>query len=401
MATLHRSSPRLSALTREYDQLRTDASTLQAELRAKFTNAKVALRLLLGQGFVVHLSDIRNGSDTADPEQSMTIAYRTKSTRSYYYEEWTRIGSSLVRLQDDLKRAENAVLRKLRQQVLASNVMLRNNARSLDELDCLLGFAQLANEMRLVRPTLLDNEKGVFEIQQGRHIGVELGLIERGRSFAVNDLSMQQDSRVHFITGPNMGGKSTFLRQNALIAVLGQAGSFVPATSARFSIVDRLFSRVGAKDDLFRDRSTFMVEMLETASILRRATPDSFIVADEIGRGTTTNVGIAIAFATLSQLSQAGARVLFASHLHELAELMGYERESQVGTGHFEHVRFWCSDVDEREVRGPQQKMHAAFTDLHAHARTPSPTSTSSSQGSTANRMDSPSRRWLACRKVP
>ena len=279
----------------------------------------------------------------------MTIAYRTKSTRSYYYEEWTRIGSSLVRLQDDLKRAENALLRKLRQQVLASNTILRNNARSLDELDCLLGFALLANEMRLVKPTLLDQENGVFEVEQGRHVGVELGLVERGISFEVNNLDMQQGSRVNFITGPNMGGKSTYLRQNALIAILGQAGSFVPATSARFSIVDRLFSRVGAKDDLFRDRSTFMVEMIETSSILCRATPNSFIVADEIGRGTTTNVGIAIAFATLSELSKIGSRVLFASHLHELAEMMKFDEATNQGSGDFAHVRFWCSDVEEGE----------------------------------------------------
>lgn len=343
------SSQRLSALTREYERLREEASTLQTDLRMKLRHAKVALRFLLGQGFVVHLSDIRSETPEVSPDDFMTIAYRTKSTRSYYYESWTRIGSSLVRLQDDLKRAESAVLRKLRQMVLASNVTLRNNARSLDELDCLLGFAQLANEMRLVKPTLLDAEKGVFEIKQGRHIGVELGLIERGRSFAVNDLDMNQASRVNFITGPNMGGKSTFLRQNALIAILGQAGSFVPATSARFSIVDRLFSRVGAKDDLFRDRSTFMVEMLETSSILRRATPDSFIVADEIGRGTTTNVGIAIAFATLSELSKTGCRVLFASHLHELAEMMKLDSSTNQGCDEFSHVRFWCSDVEEKE----------------------------------------------------
>ncbi|CAO1613674.1 unnamed protein product [Sympodiomycopsis kandeliae] len=342
------SSPRLSKLTREYANLRQEASNLQSELRAKYPHAKVALRFLLGQGFVVHLSDIRAVTPDNNPEDAMTIAYRTKSTRTYYFEDWTRIGSSLIRLQDDLKRAENAVLRQLRQLVLNSNVALRNNAKSLDELDCILGFAQLATEMRLVRPTLLDNEKGVFEVNQGRHIGVEAGLVERGRSFAANDLDMSQDSRVHFITGPNMGGKSTYLRQNALIAILGQAGSFVPATSARFSIVDRLFSRVGAKDDLFRDRSTFMVEMLETSSIMRRATPDSFVVADEIGRGTTTNVGIAIAFATLAELSKIGARVLFASHLHELAELMRYDAKSHQGSGNFAHTRFLCSDVEDK-----------------------------------------------------
>lgn len=124
----------------------------------------------------------------------------------------------------------------------------------------------------------------------------------------------------------------------------------MPAHSARLSIVDRLFSRVGAKDDLFRDRSTFMVEMLETAEILRRATRRSFVVADEIGRGTTTNVGIAIAFATLKEMGRIGCRALFATHLHELADMMGYEQGREDGAGEYEHVRFASTDVEGSEV---------------------------------------------------
>lgn len=148
-----------------------------------------------------------------------------------------------------------------------------------------------------------------------------------------------------------MGGKSTYLRQNALICILAQAGSFVPADSARLGIVDRLFSRVGAKDDLFRDRSTFMVEMLETAEILRRATRRSFVVADEIGRGTTTDVGVAIAFATLKTIGKIGCRTIFATHLHELADLMRYSDTAQrAADPEFRHVRFASTDVHENEV---------------------------------------------------
>lgn len=128
---------------------------------------------------------------------------------------------------------------------------------------------------------------------------------------------------MHLVTGPNLGGKSTFLRQNAILCVLAQAGSFVPAEAAHLGVVDRIFSRVGAKDDLFHSRSTFMVEMAETAEILRRATPRSFVIADEIGRGTNTSVGLAIAFATLHTLAtRIGCRSLFATHYYELADLL-------------------------------------------------------------------------------
>ena len=138
-----------------------------------------------------------------------------------------------------------------------------------------------------------------FDIQGGRHLSVEMGLLERERLFTKNDLKIGEGTRLHLITGPNMGGKSTFLRQNAVIAVLAQAGSFVPAEKARLGLVDAIFSRVGAKDDLFHSRSTFMVEMTETAELLHRATPRSFVIADEIGRGTNTSVGLSVAFSVL------------------------------------------------------------------------------------------------------
>ncbi|PWN22093.1 hypothetical protein BCV69DRAFT_281091 [Microstroma glucosiphilum] len=368
------SSKQLSSLTKEYEALRHEASTLQTSLRARFNQGKLSLRFLLGQGFVVHFADYRSttssdaASSSPSPEDHFTLAYRTKSTRTFYFDRWSSLGSRLLRLQEELKRAESLELRRLRSLVLQSSSTLRANARRIDELDCLMGFATLARELALTRPEMVQGEEGIFEVRGGRHIGVELGLLERSpaRSFHSNDLIMspanaaegQQGGgegrddgggRLHFITGPNMGGKSTYLRQNALIAILAQTGSFVPAAHVRMSVVDRLFSRVGAKDDLFRDRSTFMVEMLETSEILRRATSRSFVIADEIGRGTTTNVGIAIAFATLTELSKIGCRALFATHLHELADRMGYDERTHRGSESFSHVRFASTDVVQGE----------------------------------------------------
>src|SRR5207302_6742455 len=141
-------------------------------------------------------------------------------------------------------------------------------------------------------------------------------------SFVANDCSLGEDRRIWLVTGPNMAGKSTFLRQNALIAILAQMGSYVPAQSARIGIVDRLFSRVGAADDLARGRSTFMVEMVETAAILNLATPRSLVILDEIGRGTATFDGLSIAWATLEHLHEVNrSRALFATHYHELVAL--------------------------------------------------------------------------------
>lgn len=361
----------LTNLTREYERLRQEAAQLQAHLRSRYSPSgsatnRVTLRFLLGQGFVVHFSNYRKiapsdgdeGVEDAEQASDLTMAYRSKSTRTFYHEPWSNIGARLLRLQEELKRAENFELRRLRNLVVSAGSQLRSDARRIDELDCLMGFAQLAGDMRLVRPEMVnpahDEDACVFDIVEGRHIGVEDGLLDKGRSFTPNDLAMGQASRLHFITGPNMGGKSTFLRQNALICILAQAGCFIPATSGRLSIVDRLFSRVGAKDDLFRDRSTFMVEMLETAEILRRATRRSFVVADEIGRGTTTQVGIAIAFATLQEIGRIGCRALFASHLHELADMMGYQdipgqTSPTTVAENFQHVRFASTDIEDEE----------------------------------------------------
>jgi DNA mismatch repair protein MutS len=169
----------------------------------------------------------------------------------------------------------------------------------------------------------------VFEVQAGRHPVVEAAVRRAGDPFTPNDCRLDGSPlpgsacpRLSIVTGPNMAGKSTFLRQNALLVVLAQAGCFVPARAMRLGVVDRLFSRVGAGDDLARGRSTFMMEMVETAAILTQATPHSFVVLDEIGRGTATYDGLAIAWACAEALHETNrARTLFATHYHELARL--------------------------------------------------------------------------------
>jgi DNA mismatch repair protein MutS len=218
---------------------------------------------------------------------------------------------------------EKELFDELSAQAVAAGSALSNIAGALARLDVSLALAELANEKRHTRPAI--DESLAFEVARGRHPVVEAALADaHAGSFVPNDcnLSRENSQRLWLVTGPNMAGKSTFLRQNALIAILAQMGAFVPAESAHIGIVDRLFSRVGAADDLARGRSTFMVEMVETAAILNQATEKSLVILDEIGRGTATFDGLAIAWATVEHLHEKNrARALFATHYHELTAL--------------------------------------------------------------------------------
>ena len=227
-------------------------------------------------------------------------------------------------------------------------------ASALAELDVHAGLAELALSESYVRPVVDDSD--AFEVRGGRHPVVEQALKDaKTGPFIENDCVLVRASatqpgfdegaegRIWLVTGPNMAGKSTFLRQNALIALLAQIGSLVPARSAHIGVVDRLFSRVGASDDLARGRSTFMVEMVETAAILNQASARSLVVLDEIGRGTATFDGLSIAWATLEYLHDVSkARVLFATHYHELTQLAG--RLDSVAPVTME-VREWQDDI--------------------------------------------------------
>jgi DNA mismatch repair protein MutS len=216
--------------------------------------------------------------------------------------------------------AEAAHLEELTGMALARAREIAATADALARFDVAAALAERAVEGGWCRPRFVPDAR--FEVEGGRHPVVEAALLKSGSRFVANDCALSPDSRLWLVTGPNMGGKSTFLRQNALITVLAQAGSYVPANSATLGLVDRLFSRVGASDNLARGRSTFMVEMVETAAILAQATRQSFIILDEVGRGTSTYDGLAIAWAVVEAVHEVNAcRCLFATHYHELTRL--------------------------------------------------------------------------------
>ena len=213
---------------------------------------------------------------------------------------------------------------RLRQRCLAESELLRGLDAALAEIDVAAALAELAVKREWTRPHVDASLK--FAIEAGRHPVVEAALAARGEPFVANDCDLTgnagEGGRIALVTGPNMAGKSTFLRQNALIAALAQMGSYVPSKRAHIGVVDRLFSRVGAADDLARGRSTFMVEMVETAAILNQATERSLVILDEIGRGTATFDGLSIAFACVEHLNGVNrSRTLFATHFHELTQL--------------------------------------------------------------------------------
>jgi DNA mismatch repair protein MutS len=216
--------------------------------------------------------------------------------------------------------AEAAHLEELTEAALNRAEPIAATADALARLDVAAALAERAVEGGWCRPHFEDH--ACFAVEAGRHPVVEEALKASGARFVANDCKLDAGARLWLVTGPNMGGKSTFLRQNALIAVLAQAGSHVPAAAARLGLVDRLFSRVGASDNLARGRSTFMVEMVETAAILAQATERSFVILDEVGRGTSTYDGLAIAWAVVEAIHDvAGCRCLFATHYHELTRL--------------------------------------------------------------------------------
>ncbi|HEX8623095.1 MAG TPA: DNA mismatch repair protein MutS [Allosphingosinicella sp.] len=237
--------------------------------------------------------------------------------------------------------AEAAHLEQLTGAALARAEPIAAAADSLARLDVAAALAERAAEGGWSRPRFAGHN--CFDVEGGRHPVVEDSLRASGGRFVANDCGLSEEERLWLVTGPNMGGKSTFLRQNALIAVLAQAGSWVPAAKATLGLVDRLFSRVGASDNLARGRSTFMVEMVETAAILAQATPSSFVILDEVGRGTSTYDGLAIAWAVTEAIHDRNrCRCLFATHYHELTRLA--ERLDSLSLHHV-RAREWKGDL--------------------------------------------------------
>jgi DNA mismatch repair protein MutS len=215
-------------------------------------------------------------------------------------------------------KLEYELFQRLREEVLGIMKEIQQTASALAQLDVLGGFAETARLHNYCRPQVSDD--GILHIREGRHPVLEQNLLDE--RFVPNDTTLGGETQVAIITGPNMAGKSTYIRQVAIIALMAHTGGFVPAVEARIGLVDRIFTRIGASDDLARGQSTFMVEMTETANILNNATPRSLIVLDEIGRGTSTFDGLSLAWSIVEHLhNQVGAKTLFATHYHELTEL--------------------------------------------------------------------------------
>jgi DNA mismatch repair protein MutS len=238
---------------------------------------------------------------------------------------------------------ELAIFQDLVAEVTGRAQAIGGIARGMAAIDLSTALALLAVERGYSRPTL--DRSTDFRIVGGRHPVIEAALAAsaEGGGFVANDCALHIDDRLWLLTGPNMAGKSTFLRQNALIAILAQMGSFVPAESARLGVVDRLFSRVGAADDLASGRSTFMVEMVETAAILNQATPRSLVILDEIGRGTATYDGLSIAWATVEHLhDHVRCRALFATHYHELTAL---DKSLAALSCHTMSIKEWQNEI--------------------------------------------------------
>lgn len=263
-----------------------------------------------------------------------------KNVYLYQYIPWIQLGTEKEHILSKIKLEEQAIFERFRKSIYDSFTELREIATIISLLDVTTALATLARNCNLVRPVLDMSNK--FAITKGRHLTVEQGLLKLGKYFVANDCHLNgKFANTWMITGPNMGGKSTFIRQVALISILAQIGSFVPAERAHIGIVDKIFSRVGSADNLYRGRSTFMVEMLETSNILKNATRNSLAILDEVGRGTSSKNGIAIAYATLAHLSEINTcRTLFATHfgaeLYHLLELYGKK----------DMVNYYYSDID-------------------------------------------------------
>ena len=305
----------------EYKKASTEGKTwlLQLEQREKeetgIKNLRVGFNKVFGYYLEVTKSNLNLVPDRYIRKQTLTNGER------YITEELNELESKILGAEEKLVDLEYQLFIEIRNHLAQNIVRLQNTANIVATLDVLSSLALVAEDMNYVRP-IVDNS-GEIDIKDGRHPVIEK-MIDSG-TFVANDTYLNKDTdRLSIITGPNMAGKSTYMRQVALITILTQIGSFVPASYAKIGVVDKVFTRVGASDDLSMGQSTFMVEMMEVANILKEATENSLIILDEIGRGTSTYDGLSIAWAVAEHITdktKCGAKTLFATHYHELTEL--------------------------------------------------------------------------------
>lgn len=311
---------KFSAALDEFRALRDESKRLIAALQQKYCDetgiGSLKIRFNNVLGYYIEITQTHQSKVLEKFIHRQTLANNLRYTTVELGELERKIGEAA----DRALKLELELFGELTAAIAEHHARIIDTARALAAVDTHAALAELAVTQRYVRPMVDDSL--TFEIKGGRHPVVEASLATAGESFIGNDCDLAPRQRLWLLTGPNMAGKSTFLRQNALIAILAQMGSFVPAQAAHIGMVDKLFSRVGAADDLARGRSTFMVEMVETATILHQASQRSLVILDEIGRGTATFDGLSIAWAVVEHLhTTIACRALFATHYHELTGL--------------------------------------------------------------------------------
>ena len=309
-------SPELDAIINASASARTYINGLEAVERERtgIKTLKVGYNKVFGYYIEVTRANSEMVPDDYIRKQTLVNAER------YITSEMKEIEVKLLNAEEEIHGIEVKLYRELLHQIAEHVDSLINTAQTVARLDVSAALAEVAARQGYVRPRITTDD--VLEIRGGRHPVVEMLL--RTERFVPNDVTFANDHRIHIITGPNMSGKSTYLRQVALIVLLAQIGSFVPADEAQIGLVDRIFTRIGAQDEIHAGQSTFMVEMVETALILQQSTRRSLIILDEIGRGTSTYDGLAIARAILEYIHnhpRMGGKTLFATHYHELTEL--------------------------------------------------------------------------------
>ncbi len=328
--------------------LRDQSRRLIAELQARYASETgiPALKIRHNNvlGYFIETTPVHADKLMRPPHDAVFIHRQTlASAVRFSSTELAELQSAIGEAADKALALELGMFAELVTSVTDSGDAIAETAWALAALDVAAGHADLAVDRRYARPTV--NGGTTLDIRGGRHPVVEAAIIRTGDggNFIANDCALQPDNRLWLLTGPNMAGKSTFLRQNALIAIMAQMGAFVPASTAEIGIVDRLFSRVGASDDLARGRSTFMVEMVEAAAILNQAGERSLVILDEIGRGTATFDGLSIAWAAVEHLHEINrCRALFATHYHELTALAA---KLSAMSCHGMRVKEWQGDI--------------------------------------------------------
>ena len=306
----------LQAIVTDAAEARRWIAGLEERERARtgLSSLRVRYNRVFGYGIEITHAQAARAPEEYVRRQTLTGAERYVTPELKEYE------AKVLGAEERRRRLEYEMFDELRGRVAARAAELLATARALATLDVVAALAEVAHARGHVRPVLVDG--GALEIVEGRHPVLEA---RSGQPVTPNDLALDDEARVVILTGPNMAGKSVYLRQTGHIIVLAQMGAFVPARSARLGLIDRVFTRVGAQDNLARGQSTFLVEMVETASILHNLTPRSLVLLDEVGRGTSTFDGLAIAWSVVEELHDRASRpkVLFATHFHELTQLAG------------------------------------------------------------------------------